>query len=104
MTIREAPGDIHRNKFISPTVRIMKPQKQSLNIYKVIQRPTEIKRTKEEGTEGWPSPKSTAEPRSSAAQARAKEKGGDHKSSIGEERDRGNLYEATGKALRRSWQ
>lgn len=30
----------------------MKPQKQSLNIYKVIQRPTEIKRTKEEGTEG----------------------------------------------------
>jgi len=36
----------------------MKPQKQSLNIYKVIQRPTEMKRTKGEGTEGSPSPES----------------------------------------------
>lgn len=55
LTTRDAAlGDIHRNKFISPTVRIMKPQKQSLNIYKVIQCPTEIKRTKDEGTEGSP--------------------------------------------------
>lgn len=58
-TVRDAAlGDIHRNKFISPTVRIMKPQKQSLNIYKVMQCPTEMRRTKDEGTEGSPSPKS----------------------------------------------
>lgn len=46
----------HPQKFISPTIRIMKPQKQSLNIYKVIQRPTEIKGTKEGEMEGWPPP------------------------------------------------
>lgn len=46
-------------KFISPTVRVMKPQKQSLNIYKVIQRPTEISGTKEGETEGRPPAKSS---------------------------------------------
>lgn len=50
----------HPQKFISPTIRIMKPQKQSLNIYKVIQRPTEIKGTKEGEMEGWPPPKSSS--------------------------------------------
>lgn len=45
-------------------------------------------------------PKSTAEPRSSAARARAKGKGGDQKSASGEERDKGGTFR---RPRARSW-